>query len=185
MRVVRGARSATARNRASAHAVDLILRLWRHRSDWPQGWPPPTAKAMIDQITPRPSWEGSPDPTGSPWIDRFDETSGLWQEEARLWWALGLLEVGVEPQRAAADLAGLAGAEEEADLEMMRRDVELHDEVERWLKENGASTAAKARALIEKRLDEIAAARRRLNREVVGEARAAPQRRRGGRSGRA
>lgn len=182
MRAVRGARSATARNRASAHAVDLILRLWRHRSDWPQGWPPPTARAIIDQITPRPSWEGSPDSAGSPWIDRFDEAFGLWQEEARLWWALGLLEVGVKPQCAAANLAGLAGAEEEPDLEMMRRDVELHDEVERWLKENGASTAAKARVLIEKRLDEIAAARRGLNQEVMGEAAAAPRRRRGARS---
>jgi hypothetical protein len=176
MRAVRGARSATARNRASAHAVDLILRLWRHRSDWPHGWPPPTAKAMIDQITPRPSWEGRPDPTGSAWIDRFNEAFALWQEEARLWWSLGLLEVGVDPLRAAVDLAGLGDVEEEPDLEMMRRDVQLHDEVKRWLRENGATTTAKARELVKKRLGEIAAARRRLNREVTNKARTAPRR---------
>jgi hypothetical protein len=30
--------------------MDTILALWQHRSAWPQGWPPPAAKRLIDLL---------------------------------------------------------------------------------------------------------------------------------------
>jgi hypothetical protein len=175
------ARSATARNRAVDHATDLILRLWRHRSDWPQGWPPEPARGMLAQLTKRRRHEASSDPTGSPWVDRFEEMTDLWAEEARLWWKLGLLELGVEDQRKIIAL-GLA-AEDEFDLDRIRQDVELHDEAKAWLRANDALAATKAKAVIEKRLKQIATRRRKLNGEVLRSARpSARSRKRGGKS---
>jgi hypothetical protein len=174
LQAVERSRSVAARNRAVQHATDLILKLWQTRSSWPEGWPPETARAIIDQITSRPSWEGDPEPTGSPWVDRFREMFGLWQQELRLWWMLGLLETGVDSQRSAAALA--TEDDDAADLALIKRDVELHDEVVSWLKSHGAGSAPKAKALIEKRLREIAAARRKLNAEVSEQARPTPKR---------
>ena len=42
---------------SSRHAAtDLVLRVWGHRSDWPNGWPPDTARKQF-------AWLFPPDPT--------------------------------------------------------------------------------------------------------------------------
>jgi hypothetical protein len=162
-------KSAAARNRAVEHATNLILSLWSHRSDWPQGWPPEPTRGMIAQLTKSRRHEAPPDPTGSPWIYRLEDLTDLWAEEARLWWKLGLLELGVEDQRQILAL-GLA-ADDEFDLRRIKQDVELHDEAKAWLRSNNATAAKKARVVIERRLKQIASRRKKLNAEVLEAAR--------------
>lgn len=165
MKAVDRARSAVARQRAVRHATDLILSLWEHRSAWPSGWPPEPARARIEQLDDRRSGN-SAKKTGSPWLDRFLDLFSLWLDEGRLWWKLGLLEKGVEEERIA--LEALPKAEdEEFDLEILEREIKLHDAAQAWLDENDASTKAKAKALVEKTFGQIATQRRALQKEAL------------------
>lgn len=165
MKAVDQARSAVARQRAVRHATDLILSLWEHRSAWPNGWPPEPARARIEQLDNRRS-RNSAKKTGSPWLDRFLDLFSLWLDEGRLWWKLGLLEKGVEEERVA--LEALPKAEdEEFDLEILEREIKLHDAAQAWLDENDASTKAKAKALVEKTFGQIATQRRALQKEAL------------------
>jgi hypothetical protein len=45
---------------AQSACMDTILALWRHRSAWPQGWPPPTTKELVDLLADIPV-------AGGPW----------------------------------------------------------------------------------------------------------------------
>lgn len=165
MKAVDQARSAVARQRAVRHATDLILSLWEHRSAWPNGWPPEPARARIEQLDNRRS-RNSAKKTGSPWLDRFLDLFSLWLDEGRLWWKLGLLEKGVEEERIA--LEALPKAEdEELDLEILEREIKLHDAAQAWLDENDAITKAKAKALVEKTFGQIATQRRALQKEAL------------------
>jgi hypothetical protein len=165
MKEVDRARSAAARQRAVRHATDLILSLWEHRAVWPSGWPPEPARARIEQL----DYRRADDPvekTGSPWIDGFLDLFALWVDEGRLWWKLGLLEQGVEEERAALETLPQTD-DEGVDLDLLKRNVQLHDTARAWLEENNADSQAKTKALVETTFKRIAAERRRLQKTAL------------------
>ena len=43
---------AEADNSAVEAATDLVLRIWRSRSDWPNGWPPTTVRNQLGWLFP-------------------------------------------------------------------------------------------------------------------------------------
>ena len=165
IREVNKARSAAARQRAVTHATELILRVWEHRTSWPSGWPPDSARARFQAIQ-DPTHYSRPPKSGSLWIDQLLDQMALSSEEARLWLKLGLLEQGVEEERAL--LEALPSTENEnLDVETLKRSVELHDQGALWLETNDAGTKARAKELVEKELRRIASSRRKLQRKAL------------------
>jgi hypothetical protein len=80
-------------------AADLILRLWDHRTNWPNGWPPEEAEEfrlrLRDDRYPKRS-----DPTegGNPWLARIGELSELHHEEYKVWRRLAFAEASFEDE---------------------------------------------------------------------------------------
>lgn len=170
LRGIRQARSARGRHEAVSTATEVITRLWRHRSDFPDGWPPDAARRRMDSLTPRSNhWDPTPAPTGSAWVDRFRELSQLAMEEMQLWWKLALLETGVEDQRELlARIPEPARDEEEPeDIQWLRTELKLHDEAAAWASQHKARTRAAVRELAAEAFAEIAARRATLIAESV------------------
>ena len=154
-------RTEAARREAITHASDLILKLWEHRSDWPDGWPPEDARRRAEQFTQSRATDAEPGKSGSPWLDRLRELEDIWLEEGLLWWRLGLLETGVETSRNLVE-ALPEDRRSGPDIDLIRREVKLRDLGEAWLRERGADTKQKARELIEETLEEHARRRHEL-----------------------
>lgn len=54
-------RTRADREAAAQQAADLILRLWRHRHEWPRGWPPGELGTLLErlhEIETTPAWRG-------------------------------------------------------------------------------------------------------------------------------
>ena len=148
---VERSRTNATRREAVTHASDLILKLWEHRSHWPNGWPPADARRRAEQLTQPSAMEANPETSGSPWLDHLRDLEGIWLEEAVLWWQLGLLETGVETSRKLVE-ALPADQRTGTDIDVIRKEVKLRDLGEAWLKAGGANTKQKARELVEKTL---------------------------------
>jgi hypothetical protein len=164
------ARSAKARREAIASATDLIVRLWAHRTHWPRGWPPEAAKRRISQLESRiTAWAESPESSGSAWFDGAKDLDLVAVQELQLWWQLGLLEQGVEAQRALLDrLPEPADDEPESDdIRLLRREIELHDEAKAWAEAHEAKTTADVRELARARFRALAAQRSKLVRKTL------------------
>lgn len=164
---VEKARSARARNEALLTATELVCCLWRHRTSWPDGWPPEPARRRLAQLeTPRASWLPAEPRTGSAWIDRIAELEELSRAEKRLWWQIGLLETGVEDQRDA--LARLPDdADELDDLVWLRSEIRLHDDAFAWVREEKLRSRKAVRERAAAELAKLAERRAALVAEVV------------------
>jgi hypothetical protein len=86
---------------AKAEATDLILRLWEHRSDWPEGWPPPKTESVrraLEPVSPFPAERDEDEDGSDPWLRRVPRLTRLQEEEREVWRDLALLDLdlGVE-----------------------------------------------------------------------------------------
>ena len=70
-------------NSAKEAATDLVLRLWRHRSDWPTGWPPTAIANQLAWLFP-PDQHRSRGPAGDKTRLMHTVTDSL-TEEYRFW----------------------------------------------------------------------------------------------------
>jgi hypothetical protein len=170
MAAVHKAKSVRAHNQAVRAATDLILLLWEHRSDWPEGWPPKAVQTRLAQLEPRTSrWDPEPEPSGSVWFDAIRQLGLIEQDEYRLVLQIGLLEGGVEDIRALLD--GLPakpyGEEDREDIQTLKRQVALHDEARKWATNQGAETIAEVRALAEGEFRKLARDRRVVIQSLV------------------
>lgn len=79
----RAAKSVQQRERAQAQIADLVLRIWRERSHWPQGWPPENAVTLISSLKPVP---GHPrrEKRQSPWLEALSKLDELQNRERNL-----------------------------------------------------------------------------------------------------
>jgi len=110
------AESATSdgeRETARADATELVLRIWKHRSSWPNGWPPKASAAVLSMGDQSP--HARREPTGSRWLDSLDSLERLQSRERKIWKDLGLLDFDVESERRAAEALSAEGDEEEAE----------------------------------------------------------------------
>jgi hypothetical protein len=167
MTAVKKARSAKAKRETVAHASDLILKVWAERSNWPEGWPPKSARERFSRLAnhtafPREAREES----GSAWIDRFGEIHDIGIEEQRIWWMVGLLERGVDDIRAALDDVPLS-AQVGDDFESLRLELKLYEEAEVWAATNTKGNRAKLRDAAKRELGKLSTRRRRLLSEVL------------------
>jgi hypothetical protein len=104
-----------ARNTAAADAADLVLRLWAHRSNWPKGWPPPSAAKVLGALDPQPyAADGSL--SGSPWVDSLHRLADLHTREQHLWIDFGLLDLELEAEQRALSDEGADLREDEREV---------------------------------------------------------------------
>jgi hypothetical protein len=161
---VNRARSARARSQAVQQAAHLVMLLWEHRSHWPSGWPPHQIRDQLAQLEPRTGpFDRDPEPSGSPWFDALRKLNAIGDTERLRFVQMGLIEQGVDDERAALDVAPRALAEDERDdVETMKRLVRIHDAATEWLQENNARTSAEVRDFLGREFRRLASARRRL-----------------------
>jgi len=170
MAAVNKAKNARAHNQAVRAATDLILLLWEHRSDWPEGWPPKAVQTRLARLERRTSrWDPEPEPSGSVWFDAIRQLDLIEHNEYRLVLQVGLLEDGVEDVRALLDElpAKPYGEEDPEDIQTLKRQVALHDEAREWATNEGAETNAEVRALVEGEFRKLARDRRVLIQSLV------------------
>lgn len=94
---------------AKAEATDLILRLWKHRSNWPEGWPPPKTESVRRALEPVSSFPAGreEDETGSdPWLRRVPRLTWLQDEEREVWRDLALLDLDLGVELEDIDMVG-------------------------------------------------------------------------------
>jgi hypothetical protein len=94
-------RAEKGRRKDKDAAADLILRLWEHRTSWPNGWPPEQAETFRrglrdDRYEPR---SASADDK-NPWLARIGELSELHREEYEVWRRLAFAEASFEEELA-------------------------------------------------------------------------------------
>lgn len=98
-----GARTKADREQAAKECDSLILRLWKRRTDWPRGWPPPIAAKVLEQLSTsevdRDSYgfypAGVVDDGGQTWTDTYPLVVDLQRIELNIWRDAALLEVDV------------------------------------------------------------------------------------------
>lgn len=104
---------------AKAEATDLILRLWKHRSNWPEGWPPPKTESVRRALEPVSSFPAGreEDEAGSdPWLRRVPRLTRLQDEEREVWRDLALLDLDLGVELEDIDMVGDDLDEEERAL---------------------------------------------------------------------
>lgn len=164
----RGNKTTTdkARNKAAAEATELILRLWAHRSNWPEGWPPQSAVKVLAALDPQP-YRAKGQPSGSPWIDSLHRLADLQTRERHLWIDFGLLDLELEAeQRALRDDSGDLRDDER---EVLERLIRQRDLAAREHFDDTVPASSKARAEVGRRkLAELGSERQELITEVSG-----------------
>lgn len=112
--------SPQEREAAASQCADLILQLWEHRSDWPTGWPPPTAAGVADALRERSHpYEKFPVPADEAsltWLATLQFANGCLEEEATLWQLAALADENPDDIRAWTDQEGTELGESEAAL---------------------------------------------------------------------
>lgn len=117
------------RDAAADRAADLIIRLWRHRDQWPRGWPPGDLNTLLDRLRDleaTPAWQRRlrpTEPSEPGWSAALAELDRLAQLERELVFSAGLMSTGsdeVEQWRRASARAG----EEDELLEQLERNME-------------------------------------------------------------
>jgi hypothetical protein len=167
MTAVKKARSAKAKREAAAHASDLILKVWAERGNWPEGWPPKSARERFSRLANHTAFSREDrEESGNAWIDRFGEIHDIGIEEQRIWWMVGLLERGVDDIRAALDDVPLA-AQVGDDFESLHLELKLYEEAEAWAATNDKGDRTKLRHTAKRELGKLSARRRRLLSEVL------------------
>lgn len=167
MTAVKKVKSAKARREAISHASDLILKVWAERGNWPEGWPPKSARQRYSQLEDHtPFSRETREESGSAWIDRFGELHDIGIEEQRIWWMVGLLEHGVDDVRAALDSTPL-GSQEGDDFESLRFELKLYEQAEAWAASNSNGERNSVRKAARRELDKLAGQRRKLLAEVL------------------
>lgn len=139
-------RSAKAREAAAVAASDLVLRIWRHRSAWPRGWPPKSSVAALRALDP-PPYE-RPQPSGSPWLDALPNLDRIQSRERTAWLHLGLADLPFDDEERWLD---------DGDVEMTQRERAV---LERLRKERLAGIAQMLTRLEMDELPKTAAGRR-------------------------
>ena len=100
---------------AKTEATDVILRLWKHRSDWPEGWPPPkteTVRKALEPLSPFPAGRDEDKVGTDPWLSRLPRLTRLQEEEREVWRDLALLDLEL-----GAELEDIAAIDEDLDQE--------------------------------------------------------------------
>lgn len=98
------ARKKADRDALKSSVADLVLRLWQHRSCWPEGWPPSSAVAILDQLEQSERFfPGRVEPGNSPWLDAFGKLKSIQAEEQAVWIEAGLLDFDMRQEREAIE----------------------------------------------------------------------------------
>jgi hypothetical protein len=167
MTTVKKAKIAKARREAVGHASDLILKIWAERSNWPEGWPPKSARERFSRLATRTPFSHEPrEESGSAWIDRYGELHDIGLEEQRIWWMVGLLERGVDDVRAALDSVP-EGVQEGDDFESLRLELKLYEQAETWAATNSRGGRIELKKAAKRELGKLATQRRKLLTEVL------------------
>lgn len=162
-------RAEDEEEKAKVAATDLILRLWAHRSDWPQGWPPPETEKLRERLeAPLFPARAVPDDDGSRWLGRLSELQRLQHDEYQVWLRLALVEADIENEIAQAE--GQADDLQDDELSLLRL---LGGHRKRALEHftqhiEGEDSRPARTALARTELDEVEKRRRRLFEEAAG-----------------
>lgn len=122
-------RTRASREAAAQQASDLILRLWRHRREWPRGWPSGELGALLERLRELETmparqrrWPSSHD-AQSPWASALTELDRLAAAERQIVTSAAL--ASMDPQEVDAWLhASSAAGEEDELLEQVQRNIE-------------------------------------------------------------
>jgi cell division protein FtsB len=162
--------SGSERRRAAARAAasDLVLRLWRSRTDWPDGWPPKGARAIISALERVPSRE-SRVPSGSRWLDSLGQLQALQDREENIWIDFALLDFDFKVERTALEL-GAQITDEERDVlkKLLAKRERAEQNVSRLTDGHAVPRSAARRAKIAKEeLAKVSSEREKLIRDVL------------------
>lgn len=159
------ARGNDARARAATDATELILRLWAHRSNWPEGWPPASAVKVLSTLD-RDPYKRESAPSGSPWLDSLSRLTDLQASERRIWVGVSLFDF---------DLNNEVGALEDDSAELTDEERKVFERLV-WQHERAASeifdgsvprSAAGRAAVAQSKLAALGPTREALISEVV------------------
>jgi hypothetical protein len=170
-------RSAKAREAAAAAASDLVLRMWRHRSAWPQGWPPKSSVAVLRALDP-PRFRAQQEPSGNPWLDALADLDRLQHRERQAWLRLGLEDLPFDEEEAwLADGATELTERERETIERLRdeRETGIRLMLEALKIDKLPKTAAARRKAAALLLADFAAEREHLLADALAKLKAAPR----------
>ncbi len=116
MRDVEEAEDASVREEAARTCEDLVLRVWEARSNWPQGWPPESARQVVSGLEEPSPWRRARVPEQDDdvsWWTVLPAALDLLVEEQELWRLTALAEVDPSDIRAWLEQRGATLGEEE------------------------------------------------------------------------
>jgi hypothetical protein len=116
--VSKKARRKSDRERAAREVEDLVLRVWKERSNWPNGWPPETAaritELFADRYTRYRSHEEEKSP--SPWLDALQGLERVHWREKQVLLQAALADLSLGNERRALERYGAALDDDELEL---------------------------------------------------------------------
>jgi hypothetical protein len=122
-------RTRADREAAAQQASELILRLWRHRHEWPRGWPHGELGNLLEKLheleTPR--WHRrsrSPDDAQPSWASALAELDRLAAAEREIATLAALVSMDAEEVESWLRASSAASEEDEL-LEQMQRNIEI------------------------------------------------------------
>lgn len=77
----RAAKSVQQRERVHEQIADLVLRIWRERSHWPQGWPPENAVTLMSGLGQGSGHPSRRESRQSPWLEALTKLDELHSRE--------------------------------------------------------------------------------------------------------
>ncbi|QUC62922.1 hypothetical protein IOD14_42620 [Streptomyces sp. A2-16] len=116
MRDVEEADDASVREEAARTCEDLVLRVWEARSNWPQGWPPESARQVVSGLEEPSPWRRARMPEQDDdvsWWTVLPAALDLLSEEQALWRLTALADVDPSDIRAWLEQRGATLGEEE------------------------------------------------------------------------
>lgn len=109
------------RRKAVTACTELILRVWQHRTHWPQGWPPPDAADILDALKLRSRWQRAAlpdDPAEVSWTTTLPAIIDSLEYDQTLWTLAALAEQDPGQLRSWLDQDGAAIATDERETLM-------------------------------------------------------------------
>lgn len=166
MQTAEHGRTAAAREAAKRDVDYLILRLWRQRSSWPNGWPPKASAAVLQELEPaRFRAHEDREPSGSDWLDTLHELDALHRAERDAWVNFALLDFDFEQEQGllSTESSEVSNRERETFRSLLYRRQHAEREIATLLEgqPRPTSRAARLRAATA-RLDELATERSQL-----------------------
>lgn len=95
----RSEKSQEKREEAQKSVEGMIVRLWAHRSHWPQGWPPGDTVNLLAALNAQPTGRREPRSARSPWLVALDSLTEVHRRERELWVDLAMADLSLAKEK--------------------------------------------------------------------------------------